>query len=63
MIYWFFIFVGVFFLSVSLSKPVYNLVFKKYNNLSVLFQVLIRAIAFFLALLIIFIGLYIESAS
>ena len=63
MIYWFFIFVGIFFLSVSLSKPVYNLVFKKYKNLSIFIQILIRVIAFFLALLIIFIGLYIESVS
>jgi len=61
MIYWFFIILGVLILSISLSNPVYNLFFKKVANLKVLFQYLIRILLFFIGVILVFAGLYIES--
>ena len=61
MIYWFLIIFGIFTLSISLSNQVYNLAIKKYITVNLLLQILIRVTLFFIAILIIFSGLYIES--
>jgi hypothetical protein len=61
MIYWFLIIFGIFTLSISLSNQVYNLVIKKYITVNLLFQILIRITLFFVAIMLILGGLYIES--
>ncbi len=61
MIYWFLIIFGIFTLSISLSNQVYSLVIKKYITVNLLLQILIRISLFFIAVLMIFGGLYIES--
>ncbi len=61
MIYWFLIILGIFILSISLSNQVYKLVIKKYIRVNILLQILIRITLFFIAVLLIFSGLYIES--
>ena len=61
MIYWFLILFGVFILSISLSNQVYSMVIKKDITVNLLLQILIRITLFFIAILIIFSGLYIES--
>ena len=61
MIYWFLIIFGIFTLSTSLSNNTYNLVIKKYITVNILLQILIRITLFFIAVLLIFSGLYIES--
>ena len=61
MIYWFLIIFGIFTLSISLSNQVYNLVIKKNITVNLLFQILIRIVLFFVAIILILGGLYIES--
>ena len=61
MIYWFLIIFGIFTLSISLSNQVYNLVIKKYITVNLLFHILIRITLFFVAIILILGGLYIES--
>jgi len=61
MIYWFLIIFGIFTLSISLSNQVYNLVIKKYITVDLLFQILVRITLFFVAIVLILGGLYIES--
>ena len=61
MIYWLLIIFGIFTLSISLSNQVYKLVIKKYITVNLLFQILIRIALFFVAIILILGGLYIES--
>ncbi len=61
--YWLLIFVGILFLSTSVSNPVYKLTVNKYLKISIYSQVLIRFLLFILSILIIFLGLYLESIS
>ena len=61
--YWLLIFVGILFLSTSLSNPVYKLTVNKYLKISIFSQVLIRFLLFILSILIFFLGLYLESIS
>jgi hypothetical protein len=61
MIYWSLIILGIFTLSISLSNQVYNLVIKKNITVNLLFQILIRIVLFFVAIILILGGLYIES--
>ena len=61
MIYWFLIIFGIFVLSSSLSNQVYNLVIKKYITVNLLLQILIRITLFFISIILIFSGLYIEG--
>jgi len=63
MVYWLLIFFGIMILSVSLSNPIYNLVIKKHYNFSFSLQIILRITIFFIAIIIIFTGLYIESIS
>jgi len=60
MIYWFIIILGVFILSISISNPLYKITIKKFLNNNLL-SIFIRISLFILSILIIFIGLYIES--
>ncbi len=61
MIYWLLIIFGIFTLSISLSNQVYKLMIKKYITVNLLFQILFRIGLFFVAIILIFGGLYIES--
>ncbi len=59
--HWLLIFIGILFLSSSISNPVYKLTLNKYLKITIYSQVLIRFILFIFSILIIFLGLYIES--
>ena len=59
--HWLLIFIGILFLSSSISNPVYKLTINKYLKITIYSQVLIRFILFIFSILIIFLGLYIES--
>ena len=61
MIFWIIILVGIVILSMSLSNPVYKLSIKKYLKFNVFFEILVRLFLFILSIIIIFIGLYLES--
>jgi hypothetical protein len=61
MVYWFIIAIGVLILSLSLSNPFYYLIFKKKLKISFFLHILIRITFFILGVLMIFIGLYLES--
>jgi len=61
MIYWIIIIIGIFVLSISLSNPFYNLTIKKYLKLKIIYEILIRMFIFFVSVILIFIGLYLES--
>ena len=63
MLYWLLIVVGMIFLSISLSNPVYNLVSKKHLKLKIISQIIFRIILFFIGLIIILGGLFIESVN
>ena len=60
MIYWLIIILGVFILAISISNPLYKITIKKFLNNNLL-SIFIRISLFLLSILIIFIGLYIES--
>ena len=59
--HWFFIILGVLALSVSISNPVYKLAIKKKIKTNILIHILIRIILFISSIILIFIGLYLES--
>ena len=61
MLHWILIFIGIIFLSISISNPVYEITIKKYLKIIFLFQLIIRFLLFLLGVIIIFYGLYIES--
>ncbi len=61
MLHWILIFIGVFFLSVSVSNPVYKITIRKYLKINFLFQLITRFLLFLLGVIIIFYGLYLES--
>ena len=61
--HWLLIFIGILFLSSSISNPVYKLTINKYLKITVYSQVLFRFILFIFSILIIFLGLYIESVN
>ncbi len=59
--HWLVIILGTFILSISLSNPFYGLLIGKRIKLIKYVQLLLRIILFILGLLIIFVGLYLES--
>ena len=61
MFYWTIILFGILLMSISLSIPVYNLLLKKYIKVNLLFQIFIRVFLFIISLIIILLGLYVES--
>ena len=61
MIYWFVIIIGIIILSISLSNPFYKITVNKVFKTNFFLMILIRLILFIIAILIIFIGLYLES--
>ena len=61
MIYWLIITFGILTLSISISNPLYNLTIKRIYNFSYFFNILIRIFISLTSVIIIFLGLYIES--
>jgi len=61
MIYWIIIIIGILVLSISLSNPFYKLIVKKYLKLKIFYEILIRILLFLVSVIIIFMGLYLES--
>ena len=61
MIYWLLIFFGTIILSLSLSNPFYNLIIKKNVNIGFFPNIMIRAILFFISIVIILIALFVQS--
>ncbi len=61
MIHWLIIIFGVFFLTLSISNPLYDLAIKKIIKTNQLVNFLLRVFFFILSVLIIFLALYIES--
>ena len=61
MAYWIIIVIGILILSISLSNPFYNLTIKRIYNFSSIINIIIRVFLFLLSIIIIFLGLYIES--
>ena len=59
--HWVFIIFGVLTLSLSISNPVYKFTIKKKIRINILIHILIRIILFISSIILIFIGLYLES--
>jgi hypothetical protein len=61
MFHWLIIIVGIIIISLSISNPFFKLVFSKNFNLNVLLLIFIRIFLLLLGIIVIFIGLYVES--
>ena len=61
MIYWLIIIVGLILLSISVSNPIYKIIIKKYLKIGIIFEIILRIILFISSIVLIFLGLYIES--
>ena len=59
--HWLIIILGTFILSVSVSNPLYRLLVGKLIKLNTFFQINLRMLIFFIGLITIFVGLYLES--
>ena len=61
MIYWTLIVLGIAILSISLSNPFFNNAIKKYIKLNLFIEVIFRIFLFLLSVIVIILGLYLES--
>lgn len=61
MLHWFFFILGIVIISLSISNPFFKLFFKKNLKMNLVFLIFVRFLLFIAGLIIIFIGLYIES--
>jgi len=59
--HWLIIILGTFILSISISNPFYKLLVEKIIKLKTFFQLFLRIFLFILGLIVIFLGLYLES--
>ena len=59
--HWFIIILGTFILSISLSNPFYKLLIEKKLKFNTFIKILLRIFMFIIGLIIIFLGLFIES--
>ena len=59
--HWLVIILGTLILSISISNPFYRLLLNKIIKLKGFLQILFRILLFILGLIIIFVGLYVES--
>ena len=59
--YWIVIIIGILILSLSLSNPFYRLLIKRKIKFNFFIEIIFRIFLFLLAIIIIFIGLFIES--
>ena len=61
MLHWFTIIIGIFLLSLSISNPLYKLTTKNLFKFNLIINILIRFLLFFISVLLIFLGLWLES--
>ena len=61
MYYWLTFVLGIVILSLSISNPFYNLMIKKYLKSAFIFHVIIRIFLLIVGILVVFLGLYLES--
>ena len=59
--HWLVIIIGTFILSISISNPFYKLLIEKNIKLNLFMKLSLRILLFIFGLIIIFLGLYIES--
>ena len=59
--HWLIIILGTFILSLSVSNPFYRLLVEKRFKLKIIFKIISRILMFIIGLLLIFLGLYLES--
>ena len=61
MMYWLVIILGVLIISLGISNPVYQLVISRFLHTPLLIQIILRFFLLFMGIIIIFLGLYLES--
>ena len=61
MLHWLIIILGVFSLSMSISNPVYNLIFRKYIKVNFFVKIILRFLLFLIGIFFVLLGLYFES--
>ena len=61
MLHWLTIIIGIFLLSLSISNPLYKLITKNLFKFNLIINILIRFFLFFISILLIFFGLWLES--
>ena len=59
--YWLLIIIGTITLSISVSNPFYKLLIEKKIKLKILSKLIFRIFLFMVGLIIVFVGLYLES--
>ena len=59
--HWLIIIIGTFILSLSVSNPLYRMLAHKIIKLNLITKLLFRILLFIIGLIIVFIGLYLES--
>jgi len=59
--HWLIIILGTFILSVSVSNPLYRLLINKRIKFNAFIKIIIRFFLFFIGIIVIFSGLYLES--
>ena len=59
--HWLLIIIGTITLSISVSNPFYKLLIEKRIKLKILSKLIFRIILFIIGLIIVFVGLYLES--
>ena len=63
MFYWLVIISGILLLASSISNPFYKIFFEKISTNSFLLKISIRTLLFIFGIILVFVGLYIESIS
>ena len=59
--HWILIIIGTFILSLSVSNPFYKMLIAKRINIKTYFTIIFRLVLFFVGIILIFLGLYLES--
>ena len=59
--HWLLIIIGTITLSISVSNPFYKLLIEKRIKLKILYKLIFRILLFIVGLIIVFVGLYLES--
>ena len=59
--HWLLIIIGTFILSLSVSNPLYSMLTGKIIKLNLISKLLFRILLFIIGLIVVFIGLYLES--
>ena len=59
--HWLLIIIGTFILSIAVSNPFYKLLIEKRIKLKILYKFVLRLMLFIMGIIIVFLGLYLES--